>query len=391
MASITFDRVRKAYPDGFIAVAGLDLQVRDGEFMVFVGPSGCGKTTVLRMVAGLEDVTAGTLTIGDRVANTLQPQDRDIAMVFQDYALYPHMTVRQNMGFALRMMKMPKAEVARRVERAADQLSLRALLDKRPRHLSGGQRQRVAMGRAIVREPAVFLMDEPLSNLDAKLRVQMRAEIAALQRELGITTIYVTHDQVEAMTMGHRVAVLKEGHLQQVATPQDLYDNPVNVFVAAFMGSPKMNLFHSVLRRTGEGAAFAFGETWVPVAPEVLGRRPGLQRRPEGAIIVGVRPEGLSLAEAGAATDGLAVHVSLVEALGNETLVYFSAPVQALPDVEHPDASLGRQRAGDGPGAVSSTLVARLSPPRPIREGAVARCTLDPTQAYFFDLEGSAI
>ena len=254
MANITYDQMRKVYPDGTEAIPGFDLDVEDGEFMVFVGPSGCGKSTALRMTAGLEEITGGRIYIGDDVVNGKSPQDRDIAMVFQDYALYPHMTVAQNMGFALRMMKLPKDEVNRRVGEAADRLSLTALLDRRPKNLSGGQRQRVAMGRAIVRQPKAFLMDEPLSNLDAKLRVQMRAEIAALQRQLGVTTLYVTHDQVEAMTMGDRVAVMKNGRLMQCAPPQELYDDPANVFVAGFIGSPKMNLFQSVLQRTTTAA-----------------------------------------------------------------------------------------------------------------------------------------
>src|SRR5881397_3190866 len=256
MATITYESVGKVYPDGTEAVADLELELDDGELMVLVGPSGCGKSTALRMTAGLEDITSGRLLIDEEVVNAKQPQERDIAMVFQDYALYPHMTVRQNMGFALRMMKLPKSEIRRRVDEAAERLSLTALLDRRPKNLSGGQRQRVAMGRAIVREPKAFLMDEPLSNLDAKLRVQMRAEISALQKQLGVTTLYVTHDQVEAMTMGDRVAVMKNGRLQQCAPPQELYDDPANVFVAGFMGSPKMNLFHSLLRREADGSAW---------------------------------------------------------------------------------------------------------------------------------------
>ncbi len=270
MATIKYDGVEKTYPDGTRAIPGISLEVRDREFMVFVGPSGCGKTTVLRMTAGLEDITGGRLYIGDRVVNSLPPQKRDIAMVFQDYALYPHMTVRDNIGFALRMMGRPKSEIRQRVEAAAARLSLTALLDRKPRNLSGGQRQRVAMGRAIVREPQAFLMDEPLSNLDAKLRVQMRAEISSLQRQLGVTTVYVTHDQVEAMTMGDRVAVMKSGLLQQVAPPEELYERPVNIFVAGFIGSPKMNLFESVLRRRpGGGAYVTFGQQELAIPDDV--------------------------------------------------------------------------------------------------------------------------
>ena len=247
MAPITIDRVDKVYPNGFHAIHELCLNVEDGEFLVLVGPSGCGKSTALRMVAGLEEVSAGLLKIGERVVNDVEPKNRDIAMVFQNYALYPHMTVRENIGFALKLAKVSRKEIARRVDEAAQMLELSEQLDKKPGQLSGGQRQRVAMGRAIVRQPAAFLMDEPLSNLDAKLRVQMRAEISRLQRQLGVTTIYVTHDQVEAMTMGDRVAVLKDGHLMQVDTPQNLYDRPDNLFVAAFIGSPSMNLYEAEL------------------------------------------------------------------------------------------------------------------------------------------------
>src|SRR6478609_206397 len=260
MASITYQKMKKVYDDGTEAIPGMDLEVRDGEFMVFVGPSGCGKSTALRMTAGLEDISGGRLLIGDQVVNNKSPQERDIAMVFQDYALYPHMTVGQNMGFALKMMRIPKDEIRKRVQQAADRLSLTALLDRKPKNLSGGQRQRVAMGRAIVRQPQAFLMDEPLSNLDAKLRLQMRAEIDALQHQLGVTTLYVTHDQTEAMTMGDRVAVMKNGRLMQCASPQELYDDPANVFVAGFIGSPKMNLFTSTLVHDPDGSArLSFG------------------------------------------------------------------------------------------------------------------------------------
>src|SRR5579863_9046721 len=254
MATIALEHINKLYPNGFHAVKDLDLDVRDGEFMVLVGPSGCGKTTALRMVAGLEEISSGTLTIGGKVVNDVTPKDRDIAMVFQNYALYPHMTVAENIGFALKMRKLSKAEIAAKVKETADILGLSDWLDRKPGQLSGGQRQRVAMGRAIVREPSVFLMDEPLSNLDAKLRVETRANISALQSRLGTTTVYVTHDQVEAMTMGHRVAVLRDGMLQQADTPRNLYDHPNNIFVAAFIGSPAMNLFEATLT---EGAAAA--------------------------------------------------------------------------------------------------------------------------------------
>ena len=284
MAGVTFDAVTKRYPDGTTAVNHLDLAIGDGEFMVLVGPSGCGKTTALRMVAGLEEISEGVMTIGDRVVNYVPSRDRDIAMVFQSYALYPHLTVYENIAFGLKVKKLPKAEIDRRVQNAAKTLGLEPFLKRKPRALSGGQRQRVAMGRAIVREPAAFLMDEPLSNLDAKLRVQMRAEIAGLQRDLGVTTIYVTHDQTEAMTMGDRVAVIRKGELQQVDHPQTLYDHPVNLFVGGFIGSPAMNMLEAT---SGAAQRRLRGEAWRPDAR----REPGDARRPAGARRVR-RPHG---------------------------------------------------------------------------------------------------
>ncbi len=266
MAGVTFEGVTKRYPDGTVAVNGLDLAIGDGEFMVLVGPSGCGKTTALRMAAGLEEISAGVMRIGDRVVNHVPSRDRDIAMVFQSYALYPHLSVSDNIAFGLKVKRLPKDEIERRVQNAARVLDLEPFLKRKPRALSGGQRQRVAMGRAIVREPAAFLMDEPLSNLDAKLRVQMRAEIAALQRQLGVTTIYVTHDQVEAMTMGDRVAVIRKGELQQVADPQTLYDNPVNLFVGGFIGSPAMNMVEAKIEQRGDGYAAVVGDQAIAIA-----------------------------------------------------------------------------------------------------------------------------
>src|SRR4051812_2133343 len=276
MAEVAFDHVRKVYPDGTTAVEGLDLGVKDGEFMVLVGPSGCGKTTALRMVAGLEEISDGTVRIGDRVVNHVPSRDRDIAMVFQSYALYPHLSVYENIAFGLRVRKLSKQEIDQRVRDAAETLGIDTLLDRKPRALSGGQRQRVAMGRAIVREPAAYLMDEPLSNLDAKLRVQTRAEISRLQKELGVTTIYVTHDQVEAMTMGDRVAVMRKGELQQVDEPQTLYDRPKNLFVAGFIGSPAMNMLHARLERSDGTMAAVVGDQRLPVDEATLEARPGL-------------------------------------------------------------------------------------------------------------------
>ena len=293
MAEVIFDKVEKIYDNGVHAVRELTLEIRDGEFVVLVGPSGCGKTTALRMVAGLEEISDGTVSIGNRVVNELTPKQRDIAMVFQNYALYPHLSVAENIGFGLRLRKTPKKEIEERVERAAKMLGLSAYLDRRPKELSGGQRQRVAMGRAIVRKPQVFLMDEPLSNLDAKLRVQMRAEIARIQHELEVTTIYVTHDQVEAMTMGDRVAVMRKGELQQMAEPQRLYDSPKNLFVASFIGSPAMNIVEAQIQRSGSGITVKLGDQELPVPDEIVTRRPALAGYAGRTLALGIRPEHL--------------------------------------------------------------------------------------------------
>src|SRR5215216_1017589 len=290
MATVTLEGVNKVYENGFQAIHDLSLSIDDSEFLVLVGPSGCGKSTALRMVAGLESISSGLLRIGDNVVNDVEPKDRDIAMVFQNYALYPHMTVYDNIGFALKLARVPKPEIDSRVRKAAAILELEPYLNRKPGQLSGGQRQRVAMGRAIVRQPSAFLMDEPLSNLDAKLRVQMRAEIARLQRDLKVTTIYVTHDQVEAMTMGDRVCVLKDGYLQQVDTPQTLYDFPTNVFVAAFIGSPSMNLYEAEVDVDGDRGTVRLGTQTVAIGPEVLQKRPALRGAGGRRLIVGIRP-----------------------------------------------------------------------------------------------------
>jgi multiple sugar transport system ATP-binding protein len=390
MSDITYDRVRKVYPDGTVTIPRLDLQITDGEFMVLVGPSGCGKSTALRMTAGLEEISGGRILLGDEVVNGRSPQQRDIAMVFQDYALYPHMTVAQNMGFALRMMKLPKDEVNRRVREAADRLSLTALLDRRPKNLSGGQRQRVAMGRAIVRQPKAFLMDEPLSNLDAKLRVQMRAEIAALQSQLGVTTLYVTHDQVEAMTMGDRVAVMKNGRLMQCAPPQVLYEDPANVFVAGFIGSPRMNLFKSTLRRDGDGAAhISFGPQEFKLDPDFVQQIPRLRDYPAGPITIGIRPEGFALAPDADAERSVEVDVNVVEMLGSETLAYFVAPVESASDADVRDRAQASDEeesilAGEG----STVMCARLVPAVTLPDGAHLRLTINTNKLYFFDGNG---
>jgi multiple sugar transport system ATP-binding protein len=386
LAAIQFQDVSKIYPDGTCAVDSLDLLIDEGEFMVFVGPSGCGKTTALRMVAGLEEISAGTITIGDRVVNDVSPKDRDIAMVFQNYALYPHMTVAQNLGFGLKLRKLSKADVARRVRAAAATLGLEDYLERKPGALSGGQRQRVAMGRAIVREPSVFLMDEPLSNLDAKLRVQMRAEVARIQRRLGVATLYVTHDQVEAMTMGDRVAVLRAGVLQQCDNPGALYDNPKNLFVAGFMGSPAMNLFEAAI---GEGATSALiGSQRIGLPETLLAARPSLREYANRSVVVGIRPEDLPLlrTDDGPTDPGLAVfegNVDLVEALGSEQLVHFTTdahPVE-IADTKHEDAEGlsegGLVKGGEG--------VARVDARAKIANGSRARFQLDPGRVHFFD------
>jgi multiple sugar transport system ATP-binding protein len=334
MASVTFDQVSKEYPNGTFGIRDLSLDVADGEMLVLVGPSGCGKSTALRSVAGLEEITHGHLLIGDRTVEDLPPKDRDVAMVFQNYALYPHMTVAQNIGFALKLAKRPKAEISQRVAEVARSLQLEEWLDRKPAQLSGGQRQRVAMGRAIVRDPAVFLMDEPLSNLDAKLRVQVRTEIARLQRSLGTTTIYVTHDQTEAMTMGDRVAVLRDGMLQQVAPPEELYSDPDNTFVAAFIGSPSMSLVEGTIEsasgRLDKDASSALsvrlGQQTLPIPDAVVARRPALRAMVGADVVVGIRPEDVQAHDIGRREGDviapLQAHVELRESLGSELLVH---------------------------------------------------------------------
>ncbi len=340
MAEVRLDGLTKVYPNGFQAVTDLSLDLHDGEFMVLVGPSGCGKSTALRMIAGLEEISGGDLYVGDRRVNDVQPKDRDIAMVFQNYALYPQMTVGENIGFPLRLRKMRKAERKEVVAKAAEVLELTEQLDKKPANLSGGQRQRVAMGRAIVREPALFLMDEPLSNLDAKLRVQMRADIAGIQRDLGVTTFYVTHDQVEAMTMGDRVAVIKDGLLQQVAAPEELYEHPDNVFVAAFIGSPSMNLYEATVVEAGDGYTVEMGNHRLAIDASVMARRPALRSQIGKPLVVGIRPEDM---EDGAVATGhppdrqLEVTVDVREALGAETLMHFGLEATMV-DSGDPDA-----------------------------------------------------
>ena len=394
MAEVTFEDVSKIYPDGTRAVSDIDLEIRDGEFMVLVGPSGCGKTTALRMVAGLEDISEGTLKIGERVVNDMPPRDRDIAMVFQSYALYPHLTVYDNIAFGLRLKKTPKDEIDRRVRDAARILGLEQFLKRKPRALSGGQRQRVAMGRAIVRQPQAFLMDEPLSNLDAKLRVQMRAEISKLQNDLGVTTVYVTHDQVEAMTMGDRVAVMRKGELQQVAAPQELYDQPVNLFVGGFIGSPAMNMLEGRLERQDGRLEVVAGAQRIELGDETLSQRPGLKAYEGRDVILGIRPEDLE--DAALAPDTpqercLRGEVELTEALGAEIMAHIR--VEARPAVTDEVRELA-QDLGDEQAIqelseerTSTTLVGRFGARSRVKSGDETAMAVDTRALHFFDPE----
>ena len=394
MAGITLTDVSKIYDDGTRAVSDLNLDVQDGELVVFVGPSGCGKSTALRMIAGLEEISEGEVKIGDRVVNNLRPRDRDVAMVFQNYALYPHMTVAENIGFALRMRKVPKDEARRRIEETAKILGLYEHLRRKPRQLSGGQRQRVAMGRAIVREPHVFLMDEPLSNLDAKLRVQMRAEISRIQRQLQVTTVYVTHDQVEAMTMGDRVAVLRRGLLQQFEAPQRLYERPANLFVASFIGSPAMNMLEGTLERNGDGIVCRIGAASFALPSAVLADRPALTAHLGKPIAVGIRPEALEEpgkrnGEAGSVRG----RVQGIEALGSELLAYVdieAKPVlvedvlEGIVDMEAADDIAEIKGGADG---ARATVVARLDPSARVHPDDTIELAVDLRRLHFFDLD----
>jgi multiple sugar transport system ATP-binding protein len=395
MAEIVMDDVTKVYGDGVTAVSGLSLDIEDGEFIVLVGPSGCGKTTALRMVAGLEGISGGTIRIGDRVVNTVPPKERDIAMVFQNYALYPHMSVYDNMAFGLKLRKLPKEEINRRVRDAAGILGLGEFLERKPKALSGGQRQRVAMGRAIVREPKAFLMDEPLSNLDAKLRVQMRSEIARIQHELRVTTLYVTHDQVEAMTMGDRVAVIRKGILQQVDTPQFLYEHPHNLFVAGFIGSPAMNMAEASLTRSEGSAAVEFGGIRLAIPEQVFTARPALRGYEGKKVIVGIRPEDMedaSLVADAPADRRFPTDVILSEALGADVVAHVRvrAPAVVTEDVRELAHDVGQEaleaveqdaRTGE------STFLARLNPRTGAREGEPIELVVDVTRLHFFDPE----
>ena len=396
MASITFDKITKRYPDGTQAVTELDLDIRDGEFLVLVGPSGCGKTTALRMAAGLEEISDGRLLIGDRVVNDVHPSQRDIAMVFQNYALYPHMSVAQNMAFPLTCAGVSKEEAKGRVEKAAESLGLTEYLHRKPKALSGGQRQRVAMGRAIVRNPVAFLMDEPLSNLDAKLRGQMRAEIRSLQRQFETTTLYVTHDQIEAMTMGDRIAVLRKGLLQQLGTPDEVYQSPANLFVAEFIGSPPMNILTAAVKRAGNGHELILGSQRLPIPAGALDAYPTLRDSDGTRLAVGFRPE--SIEESAGADPGwlrFAADVELVENLPPEKLAHLrvdadpvvtDATVEIAQDI---DAAAAEDLRSLGAGSV---VLARLSGHAVVRDGARAEFAVAPSALHFFDLSsGQAI
>jgi multiple sugar transport system ATP-binding protein len=393
MAALEFEHVGKTFSDGTRAVDDVSLQVEDGEFVVLVGPSGCGKTTALRMVAGLEEVTDGLIRIGERVVNYLEPRERDVAMVFQNYALYPQMNVFDNMAFGLRMRKAPKDEMQSRVGRISRMLGLDELLKRKPGNLSGGQRQRVAMGRAIARQPQMFLMDEPLSNLDAKLRVHMRAEIAKLQRELGVTTLYVTHDQVEAMTMGTRIAVMRRGKLQQFGPPQELYDRPANLFVASFMGSPAMNLLEADVVAANGDVALRIGDQELPLPAEATAERPSLRSYLGRTVAAGFRPEHLRPAGAEAAPR-LRGSVKLVEALGSELLAHVetSGKVAVSEEVLEGSAVEAEEEevlfAVEGRGG--AVVVARVDPDTPMEAGDSIELAINVRKLRLFDLESGA-
>jgi multiple sugar transport system ATP-binding protein len=397
VAGIVLEEVTKRYGDGTLAVHDLSLEIEDAEFMVFVGPSGCGKTTALRMIAGLETISEGKLKIGDNVVNDMQPKDRDIAMVFQNYALYPHMTVRDNMAFGLKLAKTDKAEIDKRVKEAANVLGLDEYLDKKPRALSGGQRQRVAMGRAIVRKPQAFLMDEPLSNLDAKLRVQMRSEIARIQKDLSVTTVYVTHDQIEAMTMGDRVTVIKKGELQQVGTPTELFEHPNNLFVAGFIGSPSMNFASSTVSEDGGGLVVKLGEQTLKIDEKDVAGRPALKNYVGKDVVLGIRPQDFEdpeyARESGEGTR-LKANIDLIEAVGTETMVHFKvdAPLAVTEDMKELAADVGgeeiaqlERKAQEG----ENDFTAVLDPRSKLRKNEDIELSVDTARLHFFDPETS--
>jgi multiple sugar transport system ATP-binding protein len=392
MAEVVLDKINKLYENGFHAVKDLSIDVADGEFLVLVGPSGCGKSTALRMVAGLEDISTGNLLIGGRRVNDVDPQGRDIAMVFQSYALYPHMSVADNIAYGLKLRKMPKDEMNRRIQRAADMLELTPLLDRKPKQLSGGQRQRVAMGRSIVREPQVFLMDEPLSNLDAKLRVQMRAEISAVVRSLNTTTLYVTHDQTEAMTMGDRMAVLKAGVLNQLGTPTECYDTPNNIFVAQFVGSPPMNLVLADIKEGVNGLELHVGGSTLEIPSSTLDERPTLKGYAGKQVALGVRSEDMEDASIAKVPDERRVKgkVTLTEALGSEIIVHFTFPGQKV--VTEDTKLLEKEGGGDELHVQQDEgvkWVASFAPRSRVRMGDEVEIAVDVERVHYFDPETS--
>ncbi|MDX3660718.1 sn-glycerol-3-phosphate ABC transporter ATP-binding protein UgpC [Streptomyces sp. ID05-26A] len=395
MAEVVLTGLGKAYGDGTRAVTDLNLEIRDGEFLVLVGPSGCGKTTALRMIAGLEQITEGTIHIGEQIVNEVPSRDRDVAMVFQSYALYPHLNVYDNIAFGLTLRKLAKKEIDHRVREVAGVLELTEHLDRKPRNLSGGQRQRVAMGRAIVRAPQAFLMDEPLSNLDAKLRVQMRAQIARIQREIGVTTVYVTHDQTEAMTLGDRVAVMRRGVLQQVGPPQELYDRPVNLFVAGFIGSPGMNLVSAKLDENDGRFWVSLNSDALLLPESVLQQRPALKQYVGRDVVVGIRPEDMEDTALADAREGEILHsvADLVEAMGSDVLVHF--PVDVPPVVTDDTRELAKDAGTDdlpGVKGKGTVLVGRFSPRTRIYEGQPVAAWVDTSRLHFFDpATGSSI
>ncbi len=398
MAEVTLENVTKVYGGDVTAVEEMNLDIPDGEFVVFVGPSGCGKSTALRMIAGLEDITGGKVFIGDNVVNDLPPRERDIAMVFQNYALYPHMNVRENMGFALKLKKVDKGEMNRRVQEAAEILGIEHFLDRKPKALSGGQRQRVALGRAIVREPKAFLMDEPLSNLDAKLRVNMRTEISKLHNRIGVTTIYVTHDQTEAMTMADRIVVLKDGKVQQVDSPQMMYDHPKNVFVAGFIGSPAMNFIRAKLEKDSSagGMVVTFGKTRLPVTRELVGKAKEEGLEPEGyagkEVILGIRPEHIEDArfaeDEGNGENTVEVEPQVIESMGSEKYLYFEVGKEQAAHTESMAAMTdGGDDDGGSPEGSGDLMVARVAAESEAKEGQKMLLTMDSSKVRLFDPE----
>ena len=383
MGAINIKSVGKVYPNGTRALEDVNIEINDGEFVVLVGPSGCGKTTLLRMVAGLEDITEGEISIADNIVNEVAPKDRDIAMVFQNYALYPHMSVYDNMAFSLKLRKLPKDEIDKKVKDAAKTLEIDELLERKPKALSGGQRQRVAMGRAIVRSPQAFLMDEPLSNLDAKLRVQMRAELGQLHTQLETTTLYVTHDQVEAMTMGDRVAVIRKGVLQQIDTPREIYLFPKNIFVAGFIGSPSMNFVYATATKSGKGMKIKFGDSEVKVAsaPEALASYEGEE------IVVGIRPEAFEdsvYANNKEFSEQVGIKVSLLEQLGSDTYVHFYKDIKPV-QTEAIEEILADEGEDISVLGNETKFIARINPNSTVEEGQEINLAIDPSKLHYFD------